>query len=156
MSDAGLSPTRYCYEISTVLFVRLWANGKHWEQFRSIREAEGAKSDDVLNHFTRVTLKDLNRKYPESAEELFKLADLTDPDKFIQLCEVIDGVGKFEDLDFDIKGEAFEYFIDKEDYNRGSLGQFFTPRPVVRSIIDYLTRSCKKRHSIHFVGPVDS
>ena len=42
----------------------------------------------------------------------------------------------FIDVDADVKGEAYEYFLRRYNRQKSDLGQYFTPRHVVRSMVE--------------------
>ena len=39
-------------------------------------------------------------------------------------------------VDFDLKGEAFEYFLEQTTSTENDLGEYFTPRHIVKSIVN--------------------
>jgi len=41
-------------------------------------------------------------------------------------------------IDTDIKGDAFEYFIEKYNSTNNDLGEYFTPRHLVKFLVDIL------------------
>ena len=39
-------------------------------------------------------------------------------------------------IDFDLKGEAFEHFLEQTTSTENDLGEYFTPRHIVKSIVN--------------------
>jgi type I restriction enzyme M protein len=63
---------------------------------------------------------------------------INDPAKLHRLMQMIDAVN-WSSLDLDVKGEVYEGLLAKNaDDVRGGAGQYFTPRPVIRAIVEVM------------------
>ncbi len=63
---------------------------------------------------------------------------INDPAKLQLLIQMIDSES-WSDLDVDVKGEVYEGLLARNAADvRGGAGQYFTPRPVVRAIVDVM------------------
>ncbi len=63
---------------------------------------------------------------------------INDPAKLHRLIEMIDSVD-WSKLDVDVKGEVYEGLLARNaDDVRGGAGQYFTPRPVIRAIVEVM------------------
>lgn len=63
---------------------------------------------------------------------------INDPAKLHLLIQMIDAE-EWLQLDLDVKGEVYEGLLAKNaDDVRGGAGQYFTPRPVIRAIVDVM------------------
>ena len=61
---------------------------------------------------------------------------INDPAKLHLLIQMIDSEN-WSRLDVDVKGEAYEVLLARNaDDVRGGAGQYFTPRPVIRAIVE--------------------
>jgi type I restriction enzyme M protein len=144
LKDDGLAFMDYTEQITYLLFMKM-----AWEQ----REA-GASRIPAL--YTWGALKKIsdNKKlwirYHQGLRKLSGRKDLigliftkpqskiNDPAKLHLLIQMIDSEN-WSDLDLDVKGEVYEGLLARnaEDV-RGGAGQYFTPRPVIRAIVDVI------------------
>ena len=63
---------------------------------------------------------------------------INDPAKLHLLIQMIDSEN-WSTLDVDVKGEVYEGLLAKNaDDVRGGAGQYFTPRPVIRAIVEVM------------------
>lgn len=63
---------------------------------------------------------------------------ITDPAKLHLLIQMIDSV-EWSSLDVDVKGEVYEGLLARNaEEVRGGAGQYFTPRPVIRAIVEVM------------------
>lgn len=124
---------------ATLVFVRLYKKGEAWQKFMCWHE----DTDFLRKCKHSSVLKNLNYVFGDNAN---------DPDlKFaINLDEKDEGhrtafralMGTMRDFDFencfahDVNGDAYEHFSPK--VHKQKLGAFFTPRCVVRPIVQYL------------------
>lgn len=80
-------------------------------------------------------IKKLYEKVKEKNSKVFKI-DIKLPDKVIfEIVKILQGIS-LRSTDLDIKGRAFEKFLGK--VFRGEYGQYFTPRNVVKFMVDVL------------------
>jgi type I restriction enzyme M protein len=82
----------------------------------------------------------------ERIRKIYKDAQDIDPEVFIEsikadnpiiytVAEILQGISLAR-TDLDVKGEGYEHFLG--GVFRGAMGQYFTPRPIVRFMIDFL------------------
>jgi len=82
----------------------------------------------------------------ERIRKIYKDAQDIDPEVFIEsikadnpiiytVAEILQGISLAR-TDLDVKGEGYEHFLG--GVFRGAMGQYFTPRPIVKFIIDFL------------------
>ena len=63
---------------------------------------------------------------------------IQDPAKLRRLITLIDGE-TWTGLDIDVKGEIYEGLLEKNAQDtKGGAGQYFTPRPLIRAIVDVM------------------
>ena len=72
--------------------------------------------------------------------EIYKDADIFEPLKINNpriLKRIIDKLEplKLINIDLDIKGDAFEYFLQKSTATKNDLGEYFTPRHIVKTMV---------------------
>lgn len=132
-NNEGLDPTAAFDEMSKIMFCKLYEEKENpaGNRFRL------STYDDSLEHLGVNVI----RHILENAKALPFYAGLFDASTRIELKDrtIRKIVSLFESYDlglteFDVKGEAFEYFLG--DTFTGGLGEFFTPRNIVEFMID--------------------
>jgi len=82
----------------------------------------------------------------ERIRKIYKDAQEIDPEVFVELikadnpiiytvAEILQGISLAR-TDLDVKGEGYEHFLG--GVFRGAMGQYFTPRPIVSFMVDFL------------------
>lgn len=143
--DDGLSFLDYTEQITYLLFLKI-----AWEQADPVQRKSsepqycwgrivGAADNTKLASIYQTALMELSYK-----EGLLGLiftkpqSKITDSAKLRRLVELIDAQ-EWSSLDLDVKGEIYEGLLARnaEDV-RGGAGQYFTPRPVIRAILEVM------------------
>ena len=112
--------------------------GCHWSDVRETPANVGT----ALQH----AMQEIERANPDTLYRVFGTADWGNKEKFTDelLKDMIEGFSSIllgnHDVDTDILGDAYEYLVGKfADVNRrNKAGEFYTPRSVVRMMIDIL------------------
>lgn len=144
LKDDGLAFMDYTEQITYLLFLKMV-----WEQRQGgISEIPSRYSWGALKGFDDNT-KRLER-YHQGLRKLSELPGLigliftkpqskiNDPAKLHLLIQMIDSEN-WSTLDVDVKGEVYEGLLAKNaDDVRGGAGQYFTPRPVIRAIVEVM------------------
>lgn len=144
LKDDGLAFMDYTEQITYLLFLKM-----AWEQRQTGASQIPARySWGALQKFTD-NRKRLER-YHQGLRKLSELAGLigliftkpqskiTDPAKLQLLIQMIDSEN-WSRLDLDVKGEVYEGLLARNaDDVRGGAGQYFTPRPVIRAIVEVM------------------
>lgn len=84
----------------------------------------------------RTYLEDtIKKKLKEAYGDVFESSlNITDESILIDLIELIGSI-PFKDVDSDIKGDAFEFFLRNVTNGNKDLGEYYTPRHIVKMII---------------------
>jgi type I restriction enzyme M protein len=92
-------------------------------------EGDNLKSriDKALEHF--------QKKYQEG--ELFSISKIEDAKTLEEIVSKLNPLSLVE-TERDVKGEAFEYFLQRYNAGEKDLGQYFTPRHVIRHLVNIL------------------
>jgi type I restriction enzyme M protein len=129
-------------EFANILFLKLISENEHireeqgkqssikyewrWDYFKDKREGE------LLDYINGVVLPNISRNYddPDIFQELSIKSDAT-------LKKIIDKLDPLTltDINSDIKGDAFEYFLKASTVTGNDLGEYFTPRHVVKMMV---------------------
>ena len=132
-----LNPSEAFDELDKLIFCKLWDERKLRKQgepydFQIITEELKEDTEKKL-------LERLNKLYEEGRKkdpEVFKDNIRLSPAKARTVVSYLEGVN-LSDTDLDSKGRAFETFMGS--FFRGDFGQYFTPRPIVKFIVDSLS-----------------
>jgi len=144
LKDDGLAFMDYTEQITYLLFLKM-----AWEQRHT-----GA--GEIPPRYTWSALKNIPDKsklldrYHQGLRKLSERPGLigliftkpqskiTDPAKLRLLIQMIDSKN-WSELDQDVKGEVYEGLLARNaDDVRGGAGQYFTPRPVIRAIVEVM------------------
>ena len=128
-------------EFSNLLFLKLVSelnNERHyniskpylWETYRNM------DSDVMLQYINDSVIPGLNTLFDSSeAQPLFTPLKIKNPVKLKEIVNKLDTLD-LKKIDTDIKGDAFEYFIQKYNQTNNDLGEYFTPRHIVKFLND--------------------
>ncbi|MCQ2391400.1 MAG: N-6 DNA methylase [Kiritimatiellae bacterium] len=132
-----LNPSDAFDEFDKLIFCKIWDERKVDREDGDPYDFQIIAEDTVeqTNAALLKRLKDLYAEGRKQAPEVFK------DDIRLSAAKVRTVVSYLEDVnlsetDLDSKGRAFETFMTS--FFRGNFGQFFTPRPVVKFIVDVL------------------
>lgn len=145
LKDDGLAFMDYTEQITYLLFLKM-----AWEQRES--GASEIPARYTWNALRRI--EDNAKRLERYHQALRKLSDypglvglifakpqskISDPAKLNLLMRMIDSEN-WSDLDVDVKGEVYEGLLARNaDDVRGGAGQYFTPRPVIRAIVEVMS-----------------
>ncbi|MBA4138528.1 MAG: DNA methyltransferase [Opitutus sp.] len=154
LKDDGLAFIEYTEQITYLLFLKL-----AWERRGKDGQCEIPSRygwDKLIAILNDVALA---KRYEQALRNLSAQPGLlglifakpqskiSDPAKLRRLFQLIDEQN-WADLDFDVKGEIYEGLLARnaEDV-RGGAGQYFTPRPVIRAIVQVMQPEARMRIS---------
>ena len=80
----------------------------------------------------------IKRKLKESYGDIFDSSlNIKDEKILLELIEMIDSI-PFKNVDSDVKGDAFEFFLKNITNGNKDLGEYYTPRHIVKMMIKFL------------------
>ena len=131
-----LNPSMAFDELDKLIFCKIWDEKKPRKKgeaydFQIFKETEEEKTNQEL-------MKRVNSLYDEGRKkdpEVFKDDIRLSPEKLRTVVGYLEKIN-LGATDLDSKGRAFETFMGS--FFRGEFGQFFTPRNIVKFIIDVL------------------
>lgn len=86
----------------------------------------------MLEYINNTVVPGLNNKFDTTeSNPLFTSLLIKDPVKLKEITDKLDTLN-LSKIDTDIKGDAFEYFIQKYNQTNNDLGEYFTPRHIVK------------------------
>ena len=133
-------------EFANILFLKVLSeieNGKEecgeqsaidpayrWDHFRD------KKGSELLSYVSDTVIKWFSMEYRD--DNIFQPLQIKHPDNLRQIIDLLDGL-QLTDINADIKGDAFEYFIRSYSAsNPSDLGEIFTPRHIVKTMVRLL------------------
>jgi len=147
LRDDGLSYGDYVEQLTFLLFLKM-ADEQSRPPFNkkspipekySWPELLKRDGDELEIHY-RHTLEELGKE-PGLIGVIFRKAQnkIQDPAKLRRLIADLIDKEEWSSLDTDVKGDAYEGLLQKnaEDV-KGGAGQYFTPRPLIRAIVDVM------------------
>jgi type I restriction enzyme M protein len=147
LRDDGLSYGDYVEQLTFLLFLKMadeqsrppFSKKSPIPEKYSWPELLKRDGDELEIHY-RHTLEELGKE-PGLIGVIFRKAQnkIQDPAKLRRLIADLIDKEEWSSLDTDVKGDAYEGLLQKnaEDV-KGGAGQYFTPRPLIRAIVDVM------------------
>ncbi|MCY4147001.1 MAG: N-6 DNA methylase [Chloroflexi bacterium] len=118
-------------EFANILFLKLLSEkgeDEIWRQLLRLRE------QDLLPYLNNVAMEQLRENY---GGEVITGTAIQNPKTLKRIVVTLNAL-QLSDIDEDIKGVAFEHFIQKTTDTQNDLGEYFTPRHIVRFMVRLL------------------
>lgn len=90
---------------------------------------------ELLDYINDTVLPKLVGKYNHSGDVFKKTLGITNPNILKKIVDKLSGL-TLSNTDSDVKGDAFEYFLKNSITVGNDLGEYFTPRHIVKLIVD--------------------
>lgn len=100
-----------------------------WEAFSDLDPIR------MMNYINNTVLPKLVKEYNHSGDVFNKELLIKNPKTLAAIVKKLDSV-KLMDADSDVKGDAFEYFLKDSIIVGNDLGEYFTPRHLVKLMIE--------------------
>ena len=88
-------------------------------------------SSSRIKYINNMVYQNLNALYNT---EIFTSLKIRDNDVLKEIMELLDPL-VLTDIDSDVKGDAFEYFLKASTATKNDLGEYFTPRHIVKTMV---------------------
>jgi type I restriction enzyme M protein len=99
-------------------------NSCHWDTIRSV-----PKSGRIV--YINQAFVQLNKLY---GTDIFTPLTIRNDDILKEIMDKLDPL-TLTDVDSDVKGDAFEYFLKESAATKNDLGEYFTPRHIVKAMV---------------------
>ena len=111
----------------------------NWQKLMSktpkyLKERFSLSQSEVKSYLEDTIKPKLKAKYGNVFENSL---NINDEGILIEILELIDSI-PFSQINSDIKGDAFEYFLKNVTNGNKSLGEYYTPRHIVKMIVQFL------------------
>lgn len=114
-------------EFANILFLKLYTENKDPTLWSSIKNTHG----NLLIPTIDSILSKIEQKYDAS---VFTKLQTKSTKTIADVINKLDKL-KLSSIDTDIKGDAFEYFLQQATATNNDLGEYFTPRHITRTIV---------------------
>ena len=118
-------------EFANILFLKLLSEKGEdaiWRQLLRLRDA------DLIAYLNNVAMDQLRDNY---GGEVITTTSIQNPKTLKRIVSALNAL-QLSDIDEDIKGVAFEHFIQRTTDTQNDLGEYFTPRHIVRFMVRLL------------------
>ena len=102
-----------------------------WEAFYK-KDAE-----EMLDHINKIILPELVNKYNHSGDVFQSELMIKSSENLKRIVDKLSEL-KLLDAESDVKGDAFEYFLKNSVSVGNDLGEYFTPRHIIKLIVDLI------------------
>jgi len=92
------------------------------------------KGLDLLSYINDTVLKHFNTFYKNDSESIFDKLKINNSNTLEDIIKKLDQL-QLTNIDADIKGDAFEYFLKTYNSGEKDLGEYFTPRHIVNFLV---------------------
>ena len=132
-------------EFANILFLKLLSEHREdsiWENIKS--------QDDkyIISHINNTVIKDIKKRY---GGEVFNPLQIKNPATLRRMIEALDPLA-LTPIDTDIKGDAFEFFLQKTTSTQNDLGEYFTPRHIIKTMINLVNPQFNEKIYDPFCG----
>jgi type I restriction enzyme M protein len=134
-------------EFSNILFLKLIG------ELEDLKEEEGRSDEIILDKSLRwsqwknktgkellyfvndTVLKNIGEAYND--KDIFTKLQIKNPETLKKIIDKLDPLNLIN-IDSDIKGDSFEYFLKQSTATKNDLGEYFTPRHIVKVMVKLL------------------
>lgn len=131
-------------EFANILFLKLYTENNSDKIWNNLKNVELELLIDNFKSSQRL----IEKKYNAS---VFSETQIKDP---YTLRDIINKLDKLQlsTIDTDIKGDSFEYFLKQATATNNDLGEYFTPRHIVKTMINLINPKFKETIYDPFCG----
>lgn len=97
----------------------------HWSYIKNL------KASSRIDHINKIVYEKLNSLYKT---DIFTPLSIRDTSILKDIMDKLDPL-TLTDVDSDVKGDAFEYFLKESTATKNDLGEYFTPRHIVKTMV---------------------
>lgn len=151
----GLSEGRERFtEFSNLLFLKLISDiekqreeeglQRRLEQIYCWEEYCEKNAIELNEYINKIVLPRFDREYNHTSDIFNKKLLINKPENLKLIVESITKIGNLLDTNSDIKGDAFEYFLKNSISVGNDLGEYFTPRHIVKLMVELMDLKFKE------------
>ena len=135
-------------EFSNILFLKLISEieeqreekgeKRRLEKIYCWNEYKDKNAEELYVYINKIVLPRFDDEYNHTSDIFNKSLNVNKPTNLKDIINKIENLGRLLDTNSDIKGDAFEYFLKNSISVGNDLGEYFTPRHVVKLMVDLL------------------
>lgn len=114
-----------------------------WDQWKN------KKGNELLSFVNDTVLQEIGEAYKD--KNIFLPLKIKNPKVLEKIIDKLEPLNLIN-IDSDIKGDSFEYFLKKSTATKNDLGEYFTPRHIVKTIIKLVNPQFGERIYDPFCG----
>lgn len=145
----GLSEGRERFtEFSNLLFLKLISDiekqreedglQRRLEQIYCWDEYCEKNANELNQYINKIVLPRFDKEYNHTSDIFNKKLLINKPENLKSIVESITKIGNLLDTNSEIKGDAFEYFLKNSISVGNDLGEYFTPRHIVKLMVELM------------------
>lgn len=116
-------------EFSNILFLKLMSENGKKSCWNSLKQQS---DDDIIGYINGYIINQIKNEY---GGDVFTPLLIKNPKTIRSIINKLDPL-VLSRIDFDLKREAFEHFLEQTTSTENDLGEYFTPRHIVKSIVN--------------------
>jgi type I restriction enzyme M protein len=132
-------------EFSNILFLKLMSENNKKSWWNSIKSQS---NDDIIGYINSYVINEVKSEY---GGDVFTPLLIKNPKTLRSIIDKLDPL-ILSTIDTDVKGDAFEYFLEQTTSTENDLGEYFTPRHIVKSIVNLVDPKFKETVYDPFCG----
>ena len=132
-------------EFANILFLKLLSENHKQDYWTSIKNQ---KDSDILGFINGYVIDQIKKEY---GGDVFTELLIENPKTIREIIDRLDPL-VLSTIDTDIKGDAFEYFLQKTTSTDNDLGEYFTPRHIVKTMVYLVNPIFKEKIYDPFCG----
>lgn len=135
-------------EFSNILFLKLISEieeqreekgeERRLEKIYCWDEYKDKNAEELYAYINKIVLPRFDKEYNHTSDIFNKRLNVNKPTNLKAIINKIESLGRLLDTNSDIKGDAFEYFLKNSISVGSDLGEYFTPRHIVKLMVDLL------------------
>ena len=132
-------------EFANILFLKLLSENEHkshWDAIKTLPD------DMLISTINGAIIAEIESKY---GGDVFTPISIKNPQTLRHIIDAIDPL-VLSAIGTDVKGDAFEYFLEKTTSTENDLGEYFTPRNIIQTIINLVHPKFKETIYDPFCG----
>jgi len=132
-------------EFANILFLKLISENGRKPWWNNIKKQS---NEDLLGYINKIVIDEVQKEY---GGEVFLPLQIANPINLRTVIDKLDPIA-LTNIDFDVKGEAFEHFLEQTTSTENDLGEYFTPRHIVKFIVNLVDPKFKETVYDPFCG----
>jgi len=135
-------------EFSNLLFLKLISDiekqredvgeSRRLESIYCWDEYKDKNSNELYEYINKIVLPRFDKEYNHTSDIFNKKLLINKPVHLKEIIDRISKIGNLLDTNSDIKGDAFEYFLKNSISVGNDLGEYFTPRHIVKLMVELI------------------